>query len=100
MAIAKPEFSAGYGQYVAVLCVGCHRENYKDSEAVVPGSPDITPNGNLGKWTENQFMNTLHTGVTPEGKKLNPKDMPWNMTKEFTDTEIKSVYLFLKNLPA
>jgi cytochrome c553 len=103
VATVKPEISPGYGQYVAVSCVGCHRENYKGGEAVVPGSPkvpDITRTGNIGKWTEEQFINTLRTGVTPEGKKLNPKDMPWNMTKEFTETEIKSVYLFLKNLPA
>ncbi|MDQ3291187.1 MAG: cytochrome c, partial [Bacteroidota bacterium] len=68
----------------------------------VPGSPpvpNITKTGNLGKWTEAQFIQTLRTGVTPEGKKMNPRNMPWTMTKEFTDHEIKSVYLFLKSLP-
>lgn len=99
----KSEISANYGQYVAVACVGCHRPDYKGGEPLVPGSPmvpNITKSGNLGKWTEAEFINTLRTGKTPEGKQMDPKNMPWTMTKEFSDTEIKSVYLFLKNLPA
>jgi mono/diheme cytochrome c family protein len=99
----KPELTANYGQYVAVACTGCHRENYKGGEPIAPGFPpvpDITTTGNMGKWTEAQFIQTLRTGITPEGRKMNPKDMPWPMTKEFTDTEIKSVYLFLKSLPS
>ncbi|RDC64840.1 cytochrome c [Adhaeribacter pallidiroseus] len=97
------EISANYGQYIAVGCVGCHRENYKGGEPLVPGSPvvpNITKTGNIGKWTEAEFINTLRTGKTPEGKQMDPRNMPWTMTKEFSDTEIKSVYLFLKNLPA
>lgn len=99
----KPEISAAYGKYIAVTCIGCHRENYKGGGPLGPDSPpvpDITRSGNVGKWTEAQFIKTLRTGVTPEGKKMDPKNMPWNMTKEFTETEIKSVYLFLKSLPA
>ncbi|PSR56221.1 hypothetical protein AHMF7605_23305 [Adhaeribacter arboris] len=98
----KSEISANYGQYVATGCVGCHRPNYKGGEPLAPGFPpvpNITKSGNLGKWTEDQFIHTLRTGITPEGKKMDPKDMPWTMTKEFTDNEIKSVYLFLKSLP-
>ncbi len=98
----KPEISAAYGQYVAVTCSGCHRENFKGGASMEPGSPpvpDITKTGNIGKWNEAQFSQTLRTGVTPAGKKMNPKFMPWTMTKEFTDIEMKSVYLFLKSLP-
>ncbi len=100
----NPEITATYGKYVAVSCIGCHRDNYMGGEALIPGSP-LVPNisgagGAAGKWTEAQFMQTLRTGVTPEGKKLDPKFMPWPMAKEYTDVEIKSLYLFLKNLPA
>jgi mono/diheme cytochrome c family protein len=99
----KPEITAAYGQYVAVSCVGCHGQNYQGGAPVIPGSPqvpNITGAGSLAKWSEEQFIQTLRTGVTPEGKKLDPKYMPWPMAKEFNETEIKSVYLFLKGLPS
>lgn len=94
----RPEVTAAYGKYVAVSCVGCHKDNFKGGDALIPGSPqvpNITASGSIGKWTEVQFINTLRTGITPEGKKLNPEFMPWPVAKEFTDTEIKSLYLFL-----
>lgn len=96
-----PEITASYGKYVAVTCTGCHRDNYKGGDAIIPGSPpvpNITATGSVGKWTEAQFIETLRTGVTPEGKKLDPKFMPWPMAKKFTDTEMKSLYVFLKSL--
>lgn len=90
--------SPAYGQYVAVGCTGCHRDNFRGGDPVIPGSPqvpDITASGQVGKWSEAQFVKTMRTGVTPEGKKLDPQFMPWPMAKEFTDTEIRSLYLFL-----
>jgi cytochrome c553 len=94
-----PAVSVTYGKYMAVSCQGCHGANYQGGKPIIPGSPDvpnITGKGSLAKWTEAQFINTLRTGVTPEGKKLDPKYMPWPMAKEFTETEIKALYLFLK----
>ena len=96
-----PEVSAAYGQYLAVSCTGCHRDNYKGGEALIPGSPavsDITATGNVGKWTEAEFIQAMRTGITPEGKKLDPEYMPWPMAREYTETEIKSLYLFLTGL--
>jgi mono/diheme cytochrome c family protein len=96
-----PEISPSYGKYVAMSCTGCHRENYKGGDALIPGSPpvpNITATGSVGKWTEAQFTETLRTGVTPEGKKLDQRVMPWPMAKKFTDTEMKALYTFLKSL--
>jgi cytochrome c553 len=94
-----PEVTVTYGKYLAVSCTGCHRDNFRGGDAIIPGSPNvpnITGTGSLAKWTESQFIQTLRTGVTPDGRKLDPKFMPWPMAKEFTETEIKSLYLFLK----
>jgi len=94
-----PEITVTYGKYLAVSCVGCHGDNFQGGDAIIPGSPkvpNITGSGSLNKWTEAQFIQTLRTGVTPEGKKLDPKFMPWPMTKNYTETEIKALYLFLK----
>ena len=91
--------NAAYGKYLAVSCSGCHNHNLKGGEAKVPGMkpyPDITASGNVGRWTEKQFIQTLRTGKTPEGKQMKNEEMPWQMTKAYTDTELKALYAFLK----
>jgi cytochrome c553 len=96
----KAEISADYGKYLSTSCQGCHRETMKGGDPIAPGFPpvaDISSTGNAGKWTDQQFIKTLRTGVTPEGKILNPSDMPWPMAKEFTDVELKALHLFLQS---
>lgn len=95
------EVTPEYGKYLSISCIGCHRENLKGGEPVAPGYPvvaDISSTGNPGKWTEEQFMQTLRTGETPEGKKLKPSEMPWTMTKGYTDTELKALFAYLRSI--
>jgi len=97
----QPEVSTTYGKYLAIACQGCHRENMKGGEPVGPGFPvvaDISSTGNIGKWTIDQFMQTLRTGHTPEGKVLNPKEMPWTMTKAYSDVELQALHAYLKSI--
>ncbi|HEX5169432.1 MAG TPA: cytochrome c [Cyclobacteriaceae bacterium] len=97
----KAEVTADYGKYLSISCIGCHRENLKGGEPVAPGYPvvaDISSTGNPGRWTVEQFMNTLRTGETPEGKKLDPSQMPWTMTKGYTDTELKALFTYLRSI--
>ena len=97
----KAEVTVEYGKYIATSCQGCHRENMKGGEPIAPGFPvvaDISSTGHPGKWTDEQFINTLRTGTTPEGKVLNPNDMPWKMAAEFNDTELKALHLYLNSL--
>ncbi len=105
---AKPEESntpavtVSYGKYLAVTCTGCHGADFKGKEMEIPGmkpSANITSTGNVGKWTEEQFMHVLKTGMRPDGTQLDNKDMPWQMTKNFTDDEMKAIYMFLQSLP-
>ncbi|RAW00691.1 cytochrome c4 [Pseudochryseolinea flava] len=96
-----PAVTVAYGEYVAVACQGCHRKNMKGGEPVAPGFPvvaDISSTGHPANWTDEQFIATLRTGKTPEGKVLNPKEMPWTMTKELTDVELKALHLYLKSI--
>lgn len=93
--------SVAYGKYLSISCTGCHGDHMKGMEAPAPGMParpDITSKGNPGKWTEAQFIHTLRTGRTPEGKQLRQQDMPWQMTAQYTDVELKSLYKYLKSL--
>lgn len=96
-----PEVSVEFGKYLAVACEGCHRPTMKGGPPVAPGFPpvaDISATGNAAKWTDEQFMTTLRTGVTPEGKTLKPQEMPWTMTRAYTDVELKALHLYLKTL--
>ena len=95
------EISAEFGEYLSTNCVGCHRKNMKGGPPLAPGFPvvaDISSTGNPGKWTEEQFINTLRTGTTPEGKQLNPEKMPWVAFKNYSEAEMKSIFMFLKSM--
>lgn len=97
----KAEVSMDFGKYLSTACQGCHRANMKGGDPVAPGFPpvaDISSTGHIANWTDLQFIQTLRTGQTPEGKILNPAEMPWNMTAAYTDTELKALYLYLKNI--
>jgi cytochrome c553 len=88
------------GKYLSVSCVGCHRNNFRGGDSPIPGMPhipNITSTGNLGKWSEAQFMQTLKTGKTPSGHVMKNEDMPWKMTAQYTDEELKSLYTFLRS---
>lgn len=100
-----PGVTAEYGQYLAVGCTGCHGEN--GAGGPIPGAPpdwppaaNLTPSGNLAHWTEAEFISTLRTGVTPEGKELDRAYMPWPNIGRMTDDELKALWLYLKTLPA
>jgi cytochrome c553 len=95
------EVSIELGQYLSIGCEGCHRKTMKGGAPVAPGFPevaDITSTGNLGTWTEADFVKTLKTGVTPEGKKLKPEEMPWVSFQELTEKEYRSLFLYLKSI--
>ena len=90
-----------YGQYLAVSCTGCHKPALTGGDNPVPGATpvaNITSTGHVGKWNCNEFITTLRTGRTPEGKQLQVKDMPWNMTARYTDEELTALYLYLRSL--
>jgi cytochrome c553 len=98
------EVSAAYGDYLAATCTGCHRPDF--SGGPLPGAgPDdtpaanLTPAGNLGNWSEEDFITALRTGVTPEGKTLDPELMPWPITTLMSDDELQALWLHFESLP-
>lgn len=96
----KVEVSEAYGKYLAISCSGCHGPNYLGGPGTSPGEPvipNLSSTGNLGKWTSDEFIATIRTGVTPEGRHLTDF-MPWKaMAKVNTDVELQSMYLYLHN---
>jgi mono/diheme cytochrome c family protein len=97
--------TAEYGEYMVNTndCHLCHGPNlnggpYPDPTIKVI-SPNITPGGEPGFWTEEQFLNTIRTGKTPSGHELNSEHMPWQSYRNMTDDELKAIFKYLQSLP-
>ncbi len=97
--------TAEYGEYLVNIndCHVCHGKDLSGAQFPNPTikiiTPNITPGGELGFWTEEQFITALRTGVTPSGHALDPENMPWKNYRLFTDDELKAIWLYLQSLP-
>lgn len=97
----SPEFGAYMVRYLG--CRTCHGENLNGGKSPDPISPppsNITPGGNLGKWSLANFISTFRSGTTPEGKFLKPEFMPWVGISVLSDTELEALYNYLKAQPS
>jgi len=92
-----------YGEYMVGACKFCHGENLGGQpvggEAGAPPSPPIGPNSVVSRWTEAQFVQTMRTGVTPEGRKLRAEYMPWPAVGTLHDDELQALYMALHQAP-
>lgn len=101
----EQDVTAAYGEYIAGRgCADCHGADY--AGGAVPGSPpdappapNLTPAGSLASWSEEDFINTIRTGYTPDGHQLDGTQMPWPTYGMMTDEELQAVWLFLQELP-
>jgi cytochrome c553 len=101
-----PEIGASveYGEYLAFLCTNCHGEGLTGqlvdpSEPESPWAPNLTSGGELGEWSEADFIKALRTGVSPEGHMLDREWMPWEAFGKLEDDELKGLWLYLQSLP-
>jgi mono/diheme cytochrome c family protein len=101
----KRDASAEYGEYMVNIndCRLCHGPELNGGPFPDPTitriSPNLTPGGELAFWTEEDFIKTIRTGMTPSGHELDPKLMPWNEYRNFHDYELQAVWLYLQSLP-
>lgn len=94
-----------YGDYLVsiTLCHMCHGPDLAGGHPLdtgMPAGPSLTPGGELGAWSEADFVQTIRTGVTPTGHELNPEFMPWDVYSNMTDEEIGAIWQYLQSLPA
>ena len=96
--------TAAYGEYLVniALCGECHAANLAGilGEDGPPPGPNLTPGGDLGDWTEADFMAAIRTGQTPNGRSLDPEMMPWPTFSQMSDTELQAIWTYLQSLPA
>ena len=102
---ARPrEIPAGitveYGRYLGTPCRACHGQTLVGGQ---PPDPDSPPAPNLragtaaSTWTEAQFINTIRTGTTPDGRHLRPQFMPWKAFARMSDDELRALWLYIKS---
>jgi hypothetical protein len=61
-------------------------------------TPDIETG--LGSWTEAMFVKAIRSGKhMGEGRPILPP-MPWQVYKNLTDEDLKSIFAYLQSLPA
>ena len=96
----EPGVTVEYGHYLTQYCHLCHGPDLSGGTEGPGTGPNLTPGGELGSWTEADFVQTLRTGVTPTGKNLDPEMMPWKQVGQMTDDELKAIWLYLQSLPA
>ena len=99
--VPEPDETREYGKYLIAVCQGCHGVDYKGGIATHPGAPvssDISPSA-MASWTFAQLEKALRQGIKRDGKPMSPADMPWGMTKNLTPSEMKAVWLALRDEP-
>lgn len=115
--------TAAYGKYIAENvsnCKGCHSkrdmqtgafigplyaggmqfELFDSAMNVIPGKHWVTPNltpdpetGRITAWSQEQFVNRIHTGRLLAGS-----PMPWGPFSRMTDVEAIAIYKYLRSL--
>jgi mono/diheme cytochrome c family protein len=105
MAAPPPAPSPAYGAYLVETggCKVCHHEDLSGGlhTLSLPDEPpptDLTPGGPLARWSEADFLRTLRTGVTPEGRRLDPAWMPWPSIARMSDVELRAIWSYLRSL--
>jgi mono/diheme cytochrome c family protein len=93
-----------FGEYLVSVtgCHDCHGSQLAGGKSNKPGAinaPNLTPGGDLKAWTDANFINTIRTGVTPSGRVLNPDEMPWKHITNYSDDELKAIFMYLQSLP-
>lgn len=88
------------GYLVATMgCRTCHGPTLtggKDPNPDAPRGPDLTASGPSAKWTEQEFVTTMRTGRTPDGRVLSDF-MPWKTLGRADDAELHAIWIWLRS---
>jgi mono/diheme cytochrome c family protein len=97
----EPGVTAEYGEYLAFNCRTCHGEDMAGLPEEMGGGSNLTPGGEVGGWTAEEFIQTIRTRITPEGREIDPELAPLFKTiGSLSDDELTAIYLYIHSLPA
>jgi cytochrome c553 len=92
--------NAEYGKYVATFgeCRGCHGPHMTGMPATAISVAYPNPRPIVATWTREQFIQTMRTGVRPDGRAFNPP-MPWVNASRMSDQDLGALYAYLVTQP-
>jgi cytochrome c553 len=94
----KREPTVEFGKYLTTLtCNHCHGEQLMGGKHPEPNAPYCPPLKAASLWPEEQFGAALRTGVTPDGRQLNGRYMPWPAFSDFTNDEVKAIHIYVNS---
>ncbi len=91
--------SAEYGHYLAsITCMHCHG-------ATLEGGPNPDPAGKpvpslraSAQWPTETFSHAVRDGMVPDGRRLDPAQMPWVAFSAMSDDDIAALHAYLRGL--
>jgi mono/diheme cytochrome c family protein len=102
---APTEGTLAYGEYLVMLagCRDCHGADYSGAPLVgggpgEPGSPSIAANSYAASWTEEEFIQTFRTGITPVNRPIDPGKMPMKAYANLSENDLKAIYMYFQSL--
>lgn len=87
-----------YGQYVLSYqdCNICHGADFNGGDGqLAPAGPGLRV---VRRMDQDQFVAMMRTGMTPEGRQLQPP-MPWQAIGRLDEDELAAMYMYLVSLP-
>ena len=118
--VGAQEAQVARGKYLVQLagCTDCHTPGYRlgkpDMARFLGGSdvgfemagvgifvpPNLTPDNStgLGRWTSDEIVTAIQTGVRPDGRILAPM-MPWRAYAGLTKSDAAAMVEYLRSLP-
>ena len=93
------------GEHLAATCTGCNGTGF--SGGTFPRVPPngsfaskyLANNGPLNSYCPNNFIRTMGTELTPDGRELSNEFMPWEVFGEMTGDELAGLFSTLQTFP-
>jgi cytochrome c553 len=99
----EPGATAEYGKYLmsVTVCTMCHGDDLRGGPPIDPSyppGPNVALRAEANGWTDEEFVSTMRTGVTPDGRTLNQEWMPWDVFGKLTDDELTALWRHVQAL--
>jgi mono/diheme cytochrome c family protein len=99
-ALAESDDIVDQGHYLALIagCVSCHGgDNLDGGEVLDLTAPPLHQNSAAANWDDEQFVETIRTGVTPGGHEID-EAMAWQYFAGMSDDELLAILEYMRSV--